>query len=344
MKAVVFDRFGGPEVLSYREVETPLPRRGHVLVRVAAAGLNAYDAYLRRGYFPYQLPFPHVLGADVVGEIAAVGEGVAHWRAGDPVIVAPGFPADPADAEVRPENWAPSYAVTGTLQWGGYAQYMEAPTRWVLRNDTGLPPAEAATLPLVVVTAVHAVKTLAGVGKGDRVLVQAGASGSGAMAIQVAKSLGAEVMTTVSTGEKADLARAAGADEVVFYRREDFAGRALAWTGGRGVDAVIDNIGAATFEGNLKAVRHHGRVVLFGMIGGDVGKLPITPFFYRQLQLFGCFMGSSAELQWGLDAVKRGDLRPIPYRTLPLREAAAAHQLLEEHAVSGKLVLLPWEE
>lgn len=344
MKAVVLERFGGPEVLSYREVETPSPRRGHVLVRVEAAGLNAYDAYLRRGYFPYELRFPHVLGADVVGKIAAVGDGVSQWRPGDPVIVAPGFPADPADEEVRPENWAPSYAVTGTIQWGGYAQYMEVPARWVLRNDTGLPPAEAATLPLVVVTAVHSVKRLAGVGKGDRVLVQAGASGSGAMAIQVAKSLGAEVMTTVSTVEKAELARAAGADEVVFYRREDFAGRALAWTSGRGVDAVIDNIGAATFEGNLKAVRHHGRVVLFGMIGGDVGKLPITPFFYRQLQLFGSFMGSSEELQWGLEAVKRGDLRPVPHRTLPLPEAAAAHRLLEDHAVGGKLVLLPWEE
>jgi len=263
---------------------------------------------------------------------------------GDRVIVAPGFPIDTGDWEFRPENWAPSYAVTGTLQWGGYAQYMEVPARWVLKDDTGLPPAEAATLPLVVATAVHAVKTLARVGRGDHVLVQAGASGSGAMAIQVAKALGAAVITTASSEEKARIAREAGADVVVNYREEAFDERALAWTDGRGVDAVIDNVGGATFSGNLRAVRHHGRVVLFGFVGGDRAELPITPFFYRQIQLFGSFMGSSEELAWGLEALRRGDLRPIPHQAFPLREAAAAHRLLEAHAIAGKLVLLPWEE
>jgi NADPH:quinone reductase len=344
MKAAQFDRFGDAEVLEYREVATPEARPGHLLVKVTAAGVNAYDAYLRRGYFPYELPFPHVLGADVVGEVARVGDDVSSWRVGDRVIVAPGFPADPADWEFRPENWAPSYAVTGTLQWGGYAQYLEVPARWVLRDDTGLPPAELATLPLVLVTAVHTVKTLAEVGRGDRVLVQAGASGSGMMAIQVARALGASVITTVSSEAKARIARQAGADEVINYREEEFAGRVLRWTDGRGVDAVIDNVGAATFQGNLRAVRHHGRVVLLGMVGGDTAELPITPFFYRQIQLLGSFMGSSEELAWGLEAVRRGDLRPIPYEALPLAEAAAAHRRIEAHSVAGKLVLLPWEE
>jgi NADPH:quinone reductase-like Zn-dependent oxidoreductase len=344
MKAVLFEQFGGPEALRYDEVAAPAARPGHVLVKVAAVGLNAYDAYLRRGYFPYELRFPHVLGADVAGEIAEVGEGVSGWRAGERVIVAPGFPLDPAEWDVRPENYAASYAVTGTLQWGGYAQFMEVPARWILRDDTGLPPAEVATLPLVTVTAVHAVKTLAQVGKGDRVLVQAGASGSGHLAIQVAKALGAVVMATVSSEAKGAIARQAGADEVVNYREEAFAEQALRWTDGRGVDAVIDNVGAATFAGNLRAVRHHGRVILFGMVGGDAAELPITPFFYRQIQLFGSFMGSSGELAWGLEALRRGDLRPIPHRALPLKEAAAAHRLLEAHAVAGKLVLLPWEE
>jgi NADPH2:quinone reductase len=164
------------------------------------------------------------------------------------------------------------------------------------------------------------------------------------MAIQVAKALGAQVITTASTEAKAEVARDAGADEVVFYRREDFVERALQWTGGQGVDAVIDNIGASTLGGSLNAVRHHGRVVLLGFVGGDTGQIPITAFFYRQLQLLGSFMGSSEELRWGLDALRRGHLRPIPHDVLPLREAARAHQLLAEHAVNGKLVLLPWED
>jgi NADPH:quinone reductase-like Zn-dependent oxidoreductase len=344
MKAVLFDQHGGPEVLRFAEVATPAPRPGHVLVRVAAAGLNAYDLYLRGGHFPYELCFPHVLGADVVGNVVETGEGVPAERVGEQVIVAPGFPLDPHDYELRPENWASSYAVTGTLQWGGYAQFMEVPARWALPNETGLRPTELATLPLVVVTAVHAVKTLAAVGRGDRVLVQAGASGSGAMAIQVAKALGAQVITTVSTEAKAAVARDAGADEVVFYRREDIVERTLGWTGGEGVDAVVDSVGASTLGGSLNAARHHGRVVLLGFVGGDIGQIPITAFFYRQLQLLGSFMGSSEELRWGLDALRRGDLHPIPHAVFPLREAARAHQLLADHAVNGKLVLLPWED
>jgi NADPH:quinone reductase-like Zn-dependent oxidoreductase len=315
-----------------------------VLVRVAAVGLNAYDGYLRSGHFPYVLHFPHVLGADVVGEIVETGADVPGQRAGQKVFVAPGFPLDPHDYEQRPENWAPSYAVTGTLQWGGYAQFMEVPARWALPDEAGLRPTELATLPLAVVTAVHAVKTLAAVGRGDRVLVQAGASGSGVMAIQVAKALGAQVITTVSTEAKAAVALGAGADEVVLYRQEDVVERTLRWTGGTGVDAVIDNVGASTLGGSLSAARHHGRVVLLGFVGGDVGQIPVTAFFYRQLQLLGSFMGSSEELRWGLDALRRGELRSIPHEVLPLREAARAHQLLAEHAVNGKLVLLPWED
>ena len=162
------------------------------------------------------------------------------------VIVAPGFPSDPAEWDITPENEAPSYFPTGTYGWGGYAQYMEVPARWVIRDETDLAPGGLATMPLVLVTAVHAVKTLGGVGPGSRVLVQAGASGSGSMAIQVAKALGADVITTVSTDKKAALARSIGADEVVRYRDADVSATVRGWAGRDGIDVVIDPVGGTT--------------------------------------------------------------------------------------------------
>ena len=223
MQAVVIRSFGAPSVLEVGEVPVPEPRSGHVRIRVTAAGVNYYDTLVRRGAVSQKIPLPHVMGSDVVGEVDRLGPGVTGLHEGQKVIVAPGYPCDPAEWGVEPENEAPSYFPTGTFAWGGYAPFMEVPALWLLPDDTGLPPQELASIPLVLVTAVHAVKTLAGVGPRSRILVQAGASGSGSMAIQVAKALGAAVLTTVSTPAKAKLARRLGADEVIFYRNDDVA-------------------------------------------------------------------------------------------------------------------------
>ena len=254
MEAVVIRGFGAPSVLELGEVPVP---RAPVGAR-PDPGEGGRSQLLRHARPPRRGeprdPAPHVMGSDVVGEVDRLGPDVAGLHEGQKVIVAPGYPCDPAEWGVEPENEAPSYFPTGTFAWGGYARFMEVPAPWLLPDDTGMPPEELASIPLVLVTAVHAVKTLAGVGPGSRILVQAGASGSGSMAIQVAKALGAAVITTVSTPAKASLARRLGADEVILVPRAPTSAAAVsAWTAGDGLDAVIDPVGGDTLAASLGA-------------------------------------------------------------------------------------------
>jgi len=341
--AAMMTGFGGIEVLEIGEAVRPSPRAGHVLVKVEAVGTNYYDTLVRSGAVTQEIPLPHVVGSDIVGVIEELGSGVASVGIGDRVIVAPGYPVDPAQWGVTPENDAPSYFPTGTFSWGGYAQFVEVPARWVIRDETGVAPEELATIPLVLVTAVHAVKTLGGVGKGTRVLVQAGASGSGSMAIQVAKALGADVITTVSTAEKEALARSLGADEVIRYRESDVRAKTLEWAGEEGVDVVIDPVGGATLATNLDVLRPRGTVVNFGLSGGAEATIPhLYPFFRNERRLVGSWMGSMAELAFGLDLVKQGKIRAALHKTLPLSQAREAHRMMSGAEVVGKLALLPW--
>ena len=243
MKAAVIHQFGSPEVLTYEEIDTPRPRPGHILIKVLAAGINRLDHYLREGSVVPELPFPHILGADAVGEVAELGEGVNDLKVGERVIPFPGFPLKAEEDHIRPVATAPSFAMPGLGIWGSYAEYMEVPARSVVRDDTGLRPEEVASLPVVLATSVRAVREVGGVKAGDKVLVQAGASGSGSMQIQVAKALGAKVATTVRDDAKGEYAKSLGADLVVNTRREDVVARVRDWTGGQGADVVIDNLG-----------------------------------------------------------------------------------------------------
>ena len=174
-------------------------------------------------------------------------------------------------------------------------------------------------------------------------LVQAGASGSGSMAIQVAKALGADVITTVSTGEKAALARSIGADEVVRYRETDVSATVSGWAGRNGIDVVIDPVGGTTMAANLECLRPRGTVVNFGLSGGAKATIPhLYPFFRNERRIVGAWMGSMAELKFGLDLVKQGKIRSVLHKTLPLNRAREAHRLMARAEVVGKLALLPW--
>jgi NADPH:quinone reductase len=343
MQAATIAAFGDADVLNFGEVPTPSPKAGHVLIRIEAVGTNYYDTLVRSGAVSRSIPLPHVVGSDVVGHIEKLGAEVTALALGDRVIVAPGFPSDPAEWDVTPENQAPSYFPTGTYGWGGYAQYMEVPARWVIRDETGLAAEDLATIPLVLVTAVHAVKTLGRVGPGSRVLVQAGASGSGSMAIQVAKALGAQVITTVSTDRKAALARSIGADEVVRYQETDVSAAVRGWAGRNGIDVVIDPVGGSTMAANLDCLKARGTVVNFGLSGGAEATIPhLYPFFRNERRLVGAWMGSMAELKFGLGLVKQGKIRSALHKTLPLNQAREAHRMMARAEVVGKLALLPW--
>lgn len=339
MKATVIQGFGPPEVLRYADVADPTAGRGELVIKVAACGINRYDLYMRMGAVFTDIAFPHVLGADIVGYVAEVGAGVEGWREGDAAIVAPGYPRNPDEWDIVPMNSAPSFEVTGTHSWGGYAQYVRVPARWVVANRTNLPPDQAAAMPLVVMTAINAVETLGEVKAGSRVLVQAGASGSGNACVQVARALGASVATTVGSPEKLEIASQAGAEVVINYNEQNFADRVLDWTDGKGVDVVIDNVGASVFEENLRCLRDGGIFVNFGLVGGIKATLNIRDLFFRRHQLKGSFMGSMEGFQRGLEMLAQGTLKAFVDRTYPLCDVSEAHSYIESRAVRGKVVL-----
>ncbi|MGE3151939.1 MAG: zinc-binding alcohol dehydrogenase family protein [Nitrospiraceae bacterium] len=344
MKAVMLRRFGGPEVLSYEEIPTPSPKPGYVLIKVLAAGMNRLDHYLREGSVMPNLPLPHILGVDAVGEVVGLGDGVTGVRIGERVIPAAGFTLREEDDSNRPLATSPSFVVPGVHVWGSYAQYMEVPARWVLKDETQLAPAEVATLPVVLGTSVRAVKQVGEVKAGDTVLVTAGASGSGHMHIQVAKALGAKVAATVRSDDKGEFVKAQGADLVINTKTEDVVERVKDWTGGRGADVAIDNVGGGDLAQTVEAVRPLGTIVVYGFMGGVEGRFDVREFFFTQKQMRGTIFADPEDLRWGLEQVRLGRIKPALDRTFPLSQATDAHRLIATNQVKGNFVLLPWAE
>ena len=343
MKAAVLRQFGGPEVLQYEELNTPQPKPGHILIKVLAAGLNRLDHYMRNGTVVPNLPFPHILGVDAVGEVVELGKNVTNVKIGDRVIPAAGFTLDETDDNNRPLANSASFVVPGVHLWGAYAQYMEMPARWAVKDETELPAEEVATLPVVLGTSVRAIKHVGEVKAGDKVLVTAGASGSGSMHIQVAKALGAQVAATVRDDVKGEYVKSLGVDLVINIRKEDIVEKVKAWSGGQGADVAIDNVGGDDFSQVVNAVRSFGIIVAYGFTAGADVTLNIKDFFFTQKQLRGTIFADPEDLQWGLDQVRAGKIKAALDRTFPLSQAAEAHRLLADNQVKGNFVLLPWE-
>jgi len=340
MKAAAFHRFGGPDVLEYVDLPTPEPIAGHVLIKVLAAGVNRLEHYLREGSVLPSIQMPHVLGSDASGEVAAVGAGVTGFKPGDRVVPMPGYTLDPSDRHT-PLSAAPSYAIGGIVRWGTYAEYVQVPAKWVLHDDSGLEPHDVATLPMVLVTAVRSVKVVGQVAANQTVLVHAGASGTGTMNIQVARSLGARVATTVQGDAQAKLARSLGAELVIDVQQRDFVKDVIDWTGGSGVDTAIDNLGGDVLQKSIDATRVGGAIVIMGFVAGVEARFHVRNFFFTHKRLLGTLMGDVADLRWGLAQVKAGRIRPLLDRVLPLSDAAEAHRLIASNAVNGNLVLKP---
>ncbi len=342
MKAAVFYNYGDPTVLRLAEVPTPTAQPGHVLIKVLATGVNRLEHYLREGSYTRSLNLPHILGSDAAGEVAAVGSGVIRFQVGERVIPMPGYPLSDADAGFEPLSAAPSYAVAGVLAAGTYAQFVSVPERWVVKDRTGLAPELVATLPMVLVTAVRAVRVVGQVEAGDKVLVHSGASGTGSMAIQIARALGASVAATVNNPEKRRFVGDLGAELVIDMSHDDFVKKTLDWTNGQGASVVIDNLGGEVLGRSLAAVQRQGIVVTLGFVAGLEVSFNIRDFFFSQKQLRGTLMGTVADLEWGLELVRADKIRPLLDRVLPLSQASEAHQLLAANRVKGNLVLDPW--
>ncbi|HWQ56763.1 MAG TPA: quinone oxidoreductase [Bryobacteraceae bacterium] len=321
MKAIQVKETGGPEKMQLVEVPRPSPGPGEALVRIAATGVNFIDVYFRTGL--YKSPLPVALGSEASGTVEETGPGVTEVAPGDRV----------AYAMVR----------------GSYAEYAVVPARQLVKLPEGIEFQTAAAAMLQGMTAHYLTHSTFALKPGDTCLVHAAAGGAGGLTVQLAKMRGARVFGTVSTEEKARIAREAGADETILYTSQDFEAEVKRLTDGRGVDVIYDSVGATTFMKGLNVIRPRGTMVLFGQSSG-----PVPPFEAGVLAKGSLFLTrpglahyceTREELLWRagdvLGWVASGALKLRIDRAYPLAEAAAAHRDLEGRKTAGKLLLLP---
>ena len=342
MRASIFRNHGGPEVFEYVEVPDPRIRANEVLVEVKACALNHLDIFVRNGLPGIEISLPHILGNDVAGVVREVGELVSWVKTGEEVMVHPGVSCGHCEACLSGvDNLCREYDIIGYRRDGGYAELVAVPGVNVFPKPTTLGWEEAAALPLVTVTAWHMLVTRAGVQPGENVLVHAAGSGVGSIAIQIAKLRGARVITTASSDEKLAKARELGADETINYTSEDWPKEVKRLTDRRGVDVVVEHTGSATWAGSISSLKNNGRLVTCGATSGYDAHTDLRQVFYRHLTILGSFMGSKAELLQAMRFVRDGKICAVVDRVLPLSEARQAHELIENRAQFGKVVLRP---
>lgn len=342
MKATVFRTHGGPEVLEYAEVPDPQIRANEVLVEVRGCALNHLDIFVRRGLPGIEIPLPHISGCDVSGVVREVGELVTWVKPGDEVMVQPGVSCGHCEACLSgQDNLCREYDMIGYRRDGGYAELVAVPGVNIIPKPSQLSWEEAAALPLVTVTAWHMLVTRANVQPGENVLVHAAGSGVGSVAIQIAKLRGARVLTTASSEEKLAKARELGADVTINYTQEEWPKEVRRLTDRKGVDVVVEHTGAATWPGSISSLKNNGRLVTCGATSGYDARTDLRQVFYRHLTLLGSFMGSKAELLEAMKFVRDGKIHGVVDRVLPLSEARQAHELIEDRAQFGKIVLQP---
>lgn len=319
--AVQVHAVGGPEVLRCAPIELRPPGPGFARVRIERIGVNFIDTYHRTGHYP--LPLPFVPGVEAAGIVESIGPEVDEVSVGDRV----------------------AYAMVP----GSYAGASLVPARRLVRIPAGVPTEKAAASLLQGMTAHYLVHGVRATRPGDSALVHAAAGGTGALLVQVLKQAGARVIATCGSEAKAEIARAAGADEIVLYEREDFRARARAWTDGRGVDVVYDSVGRSTFEGSLASLRPRGLLCLFGQSSGavppfDVARLSNAGSLFVTRPGLAHYVATREELEeragWVFDALVTGRLRLKIEREYPLAEAATAHRDLEARRTTGKLLLV----
>ncbi|OGW67414.1 MAG: alcohol dehydrogenase [Nitrospirae bacterium RIFCSPLOWO2_02_FULL_62_14] len=340
MKAVVFHEHGGPEKLQYEDRPEPQIKPDEVLVRVKASSLNHLDIWVRQGIPGYQIPLPHISGCDVSGQVERIGSQVKGVKVGQKVFVSPGLSCGTCDeCKAGRDNLCPSFGVFGAKTDGGYAEFVAVPGRNVIVIPASLTFEQAAAFPLVTVTAWHMAVTLAGLRAGETALIMGAGSGVGSMAIQIAKYIGAKVITTVGSEDKAKKALVIGADEVINHTTGDVAKRVQELTGGRGVDVVIEHIGPQVWEPCLKSLAKSGRLVTCGATTGPKAEIDLRYLYSRSLTLKGSYMGTKAELLEAAKLVGAGKLKPVIDHVYPLKDARAAQEQMLSRNLFGKLVL-----
>ncbi|NHJ13635.1 MAG: alcohol dehydrogenase [Candidatus Thorarchaeota archaeon] len=346
MKAVVIDNHGPPEVLSYREIEQPEPSKGQVLIEIKAVALNHLDLFVRSGIPGLKLKMPHILGSDISGVVVESNQGASDaLEPGTPVIIDPGVSCGICEFCIRGEDsLCQSYGILGEHYPGGYAEYLaiDSSKAIPIPERSGLDFVEAAAVPLTFMTAWRLLVTKAQIRPGDDVLIIGIGGGVALAALQIAKAAGARIFVTSSSGGKIKKAKALGAYAGINYLdTPDYHKEIHNLTEKRGVDIVLDSVGAATWEKSIRSLRKGGRLVTCGATSGPIATTNVNLLFWRQLEVLGSTMASRAELNDVLRLVWDKELHPIVDRAMPLSEAPSAHTLLEEGRQFGKIVLTP---
>jgi len=340
MKAVFFHEHGGLEVLQYGDLPTPEPGPGEVLVRLRAAALNRLDLWVRNGWPGIRLTYPHILGADGAGEVAAVGEGVTRWQVGQRVVINPNIGCGQCEyCLAGQDNMCQRWQLLGETRPGTYAEYVVVPEVNLLALPEPVSYAEAAAAALVFQTAWHSLITRGNLRPGEHVLIVGASGGGNTASIQIAKLTGCTVYVVGSDARKLALAEELGADYLIDRSRvEDWAKEVYRLTGKRGVDVVVDNVGT-TFPLSFKAARKGGRILTVGNTGGPKFQIDNRYIFGKHLSIIGSTMSNKTDFATVMRLVFAGKLRPVLDRTYPLAEARAAQERLEKGDQLGKIVL-----
>ena len=341
MKAVVLSRHGGNDVLSVGTLPDPVPGPGEVLVRLSAAALNRLDLFVRDGIPGVPVEFPHVPGADGCGRVEALGEGVTGLVPGERVVLQPGLSCGRCEfCRDGERSLCVDYGILGEHRAGTLAEKVVVPAGNVWKAPAHLTDEEAAAFPLAAMTAWRMLVTRAALRPGESVLIHGIGGGVSAYALQVARLAGASLVIATSGDErKLEKAKALGADVVLDYRATDVGKKVRELTGKRGVDVVVDSVGAATWRASLTAAAKKGRIVTCGATSGPNPEEEIRIIFWKQLSILGSTMGTDAEFGALLAAVARRQVLPIVDEVFPLADVRSAYERLESGAGFGKVVV-----
>ncbi len=343
MKAVYIEAHGGTEVLTYGERPEPQVQPGEVKIRVKATALNRLDLYTRDGSrgLEREFPPPLILGGDCAGEIVECGEGVARLKSGDRVVINPRLSCmQCAPCLAGQDDLCRHSRFLGSAIDGSYAEFVSIPAANAHLLADSVSFEQAAAAPTTYLPVWNMLVRRLQLKPWQTVLVLSASAGVGTAAIQLTKDvIGAKVIATTSSPEKAAKAKELGADEVINYKEEDIRDRVREITGGAGVDCVVDHVGADFFAPAFASLRTGGRYGICGATTGLRTELHLGQLFSQQKEIYGVFMGNKEDMREIVEMLNRGAVRPTVDRTFPLAEAAAAHQAMEATSFFGKLIL-----
>jgi NADPH2:quinone reductase len=324
MRAIVVDRWMEPRDLRVAEIPAPTVRPGTLELEVKAAGCNFFDILMMQGKYQVKPPFPFVPGAEVGGIVRAVGDGVKGFKKGDRVLASAGL--------------------------GGFAEISVVPaiSAWQMPEEMSF--AEGAALPIIYPTSYAGLVFRAQLKAGETLLVHAAAGGVGIAAVQIGKALGARVIATAGGPEKLEIAREAGADELIDYNKEDFALRVKQITGGKGADVIYDSVGGDTFDQSLKCIAWNGRLLVIGFAGGRIPEVKANRILLKQISIVGLHWGAHVQNEPAripetfhalFDLYRKGKIKPVIFKTYSLEEVPVALEALGSRKTWGKVIVAP---